>query len=121
MKTILLLEDNPLVRDNIAEILTINGFEVIETNNGKEGLNALKERLPDLILCDIMMPVINGHEFLIEIKKNELTAKIPFIFISAISEKKEIKYSLGLGANDYVTKPFEQDELIEKINKWLPK
>ena len=121
MKTILLLEDNELVRDNIAEILSINGFEVIETNNGKEGLDALKEKLPDLILCDIMMPIINGHEFLIEIKKNELTAKIPFIFISAISERKEISHSLGLGANDYITKPFEHNELIEKVDKWLPR
>ena len=121
MKTILILEDNLLVRDNIAEMLIINGFEVIEANNGQEGLDALKEKLPDLILCDIMMPVINGHEFLLKIKKNILTAKIPFIFISAISEKKEIKYSLDLGADDYITKPFDQEELIEKIKLWLPK
>jgi CheY-like chemotaxis protein len=121
MKTILVLEDNPLVRDNIAEILTMSGFEVIETNNGKEGLEVVKERLPDLILCDIMMPLVNGLEFLDEIKKNDLTANIPFIFISAISEKKEITDSMGLGADEYIIKPFEQHELMEKINKCLPK
>ncbi len=115
MKTILLLEDHPLIRENIAEMLLLKSFEVIESANGIEGLEELKKKLPDLILCDIMMPLLDGYEFLLEVKKHKNTAKIPFIFISAKTEKKEIQYGIDLGADDYIVKPFDQDELFSKI------
>jgi DNA-binding response OmpR family regulator len=119
MKTILILEDNYLIRENIAEMLEIKGFAIIEAANGKEGLKIMESNLPDLILCDIMMPLIDGYHFLAEIKKLKNSAKIPFIFVSAISEKKEVKAALELGADDYITKPFDEDELIEKVNQLI--
>jgi DNA-binding response OmpR family regulator len=120
MSTILLLEDHPLIRENIAEMLMINSMEVVECENGNEGLLALKGKLPDLILCDIMMPELDGYEFLVEIKKNKRTAKIPFIFLSAKTEKKEMQIGIDLGADSYLTKPFDQTELMAKIESFLP-
>lgn len=120
MSTILLLEDHPLIRENIAEMLMINSIEVVECENGNEGLLALKDKLPDLILCDIMMPELDGYEFLVEIKKNKRTAKIPFIFLSAKTEKKEMQIGIDLGADSYLTKPFDQTELMAKIESFLP-
>ena len=120
MSTILLLEDHPLIRENLAEMLMMNSFEVIECANGNEGLLALKEKLPDLIICDIMMPELDGYEFLIEIKKNKRTSKIPFIYLSAKTEKKEMQIGINLGADAYLTKPFDQDELMAKIKSYLP-
>jgi CheY-like chemotaxis protein len=121
MSNILLVEDNREVRENLTEMLNLNGFEVIEAENGSHAVDLIKENLPDLILSDIMMPIMNGFEFLDLLKKEKITAQIPFIFISAIMERKEIEKAFAAGANFYITKPFDLVELINKINVLISK
>jgi CheY-like chemotaxis protein len=121
MSNILLVEDNREVRENLAEMLNLNGFEVIEAENGSHAVDLIKENLPDLILSDIMMPIMNGFELLDLLKKEKITAQIPFIFISAIMERKEIEKAFAAGANFYITKPFDLVELINKINVLISK
>ena len=119
MKRILLIEDNLEIRENISEILELKGYEVMVATNGLEGLESAKLNMPDLILCDIMMPELNGHEVLIQLKKGEATSTLPFIFITASAEKKEMQMGLDLGANGYIRKPFEHEELMDEIERCL--
>ena len=121
MSLILLIEDNQDVRENLTEMLNLNGFDVMEAENGMHGLDLMEEKLPDLILSDIMMPIMNGFEFLIILKEDKRTAEIPFVFVTAMIEKKEIEKAFAAGANDYITKPFDLSELIDKINSLLSK
>ncbi len=121
MSVILLIEDNQDVRENLTEMLNLNGFDVMEAENGMHGLDLMEEKLPDLILSDIMMPIMNGFEFLIILKEDKRTAEIPFVFVTAMIEKKEIEKAFAAGANDYITKPFDLSELINKINSLLSK
>lgn len=119
MKKVLIIEDNKLLRENSAELLELEHFMVLKACNGQEGLEmALKEN-PDLIICDIMMPEINGFD-LIKLLKQETSLKnIPFIFFTASAEKSEIKKGLDAGANDYIVKPFDADNLIELVYKYI--
>lgn len=121
MSVILLIEDNQDVRENLTEMLNLNGFDVMEAENGMHGLDLMEEKLPDLILSDITMPIMNGFEFLIILKEDKRTAEIPFVFVTAMIEKKEIEKAFAAGANDYITKPFDLSELIDKINSLLSK
>lgn len=115
MKKILLIEDDRAVRENTAEILELAHFEVATAENGKKGLQRLSEFSPDLIVCDIMMPELDGYGVLHILSKEPATAAIPFIFLTAKAEKSEMRKGMELGADDYVTKPFEETELLNAI------
>ena len=119
MKTVLIIEDNLEIRENTTEILELEGFKVINAENGKEGMLAATKYLPDVILCDIMMPQMDGYLVLKDLKKNPPTAEIPFIYVTASAEKSEILRGMEMGADGYVRKPFDTKELINAINKCL--
>ncbi len=118
---ILLIEDNFEVRDNTAEILELANFEVITAENGKIGVEKAREELPDLIICDIMMPVLDGYGVLHILSKKKETAKIPFIFLTAKADKADFRKGMNLGADDYLTKPFEETELMDAIEVRIKK
>lgn len=121
MKSVLIIEDNKLILENSAELLELEQFRVLKACNGQEGLEMALKNKPDLIICDIMMPEINGFD-LIKILKQEASLKnIPFIFFTASAEKSEIKRGLDAGANDYIVKPFDTDNLIELVRKYIGK
>lgn len=119
MKTVLIIEDNLEIRENITEILELHNYHVVSAMNGAQGIAVAKDTIPDLILCDIMMPELNGYEVLKELKKNSSTARIPFIYVTASAEKSEVKIGMDLGAHAYVRKPFDTTELIDTINHCL--
>lgn len=121
MKKILLIEDDTTLRENTAELLQMSGYEMFTASNGKKGIELAKEYYPDLIICDIMMPELDGYGVLEKLSESKITNKIPFIFLSAKSEKKEIRKGMELGADDYLTKPFEEEELINAIESRLAK
>lgn len=121
MKKILLIEDNKDVRENTAEILTLAKYNVITANNGKEGVELAQKDKPDLIICDIMMPVLDGHGVLHMLSKNEETASIPFIFLTAKAERSDFRKGMEMGADDYLTKPFDDVELMNAIESRLKK
>lgn len=120
-KKILLIEDNKEIRENICEILELDGFSVITAENGKEGLDVAQEELPDLIICDIMMPIMDGYTVLYFLSKEAKTSDIPFIFLTAKAERFDFRKGMEMGADDYLTKPFEDVELINAIRSRLKK
>ncbi|WP_333821427.1 response regulator, partial [Ohtaekwangia sp.] len=121
MKKILLIEDNPEVRENTQEILSLANYDVVTAENGKIGVDlALKEK-PDLIICDIMMPELDGYGVLHILNKKPETASIPFIFLTAKTEKMDIRKGMNLGADDYLTKPFDDTDLLNAIEARLRK
>jgi CRP/FNR family transcriptional regulator, cyclic AMP receptor protein len=119
-KCILLVEDNDPMRENTAELLELSNYEVIVARDGKQGLKMFLARNPDLILCDIMMPGMNGYEILRTLREDYRIFSTPFIFLTAYSEKKDIEKGLQMGATDYMIKPFDGDDLINLIHKHLP-
>ncbi|MBD2313596.1 response regulator [Desertifilum sp. FACHB-1129] len=112
---ILVIEDEELVRENLLEILEVNKFEAIAAINGQEGLQKAQENLPDLIICDIMMPDLDGYTVLTELQKDPLTEMIPFIFLTAKTERDDQRLAMELGADDYITKPCTVTELLSAI------
>jgi CheY-like chemotaxis protein/CRP-like cAMP-binding protein len=116
MKTIVLIEDNKDVRENTAEILELEHYKVTTAENGQIGVETVIQIIPDLIICDIMMPVLDGYEVFERLSKHPSTSSIPFIFLSAKSEKTDFRKGMNLGADDYLTKPFEEKELIEAVD-----
>ena len=121
MKKILLIEDNKDVRENTAEILKLANYNVITAKNGKEGVEMAQKDKPDLIICDIMMPVLDGHGALHMLSKNEETASIPFIFLTAKAERSDFRKGMEMGADDYLTKPFDDVELLNAIESRFKK
>lgn len=121
MKKILLIEDNDDIRRNTAEILELSSYKVIEAENGKIGLEKALEHLPDLILCDIMMPVLDGYGVLHAIQKNDGIKNTPFIFLTAKAERSDFRKGMELGADDYITKPFSGTELLNAVDSRLKK
>jgi len=121
MQTILLIEDDLALRENTAELLELSNYKVTTASNGKLGIEQAKQHIPDIIICDIMMPEIDGYGVLEAISANEKTMHIPFIFLSAKTEHKEIRKGMDLGADDYLTKPFEEEELLSAIESRLAK
>ncbi|WP_018479234.1 response regulator [Pontibacter roseus] len=121
MKKILLIEDNQEIRENTAEILSLANYEVIEAENGKVGVDLAKKENPDLIICDIMMPQLDGYGVLHMLSKNTTTSSIPFIFLTAKSEKEDFRKGMNLGADDYLTKPFDDLELLDAVEMRLKK
>lgn len=115
MKHILIIEDDPDTRDNIEEILTLADYSVTQAANGRDGVTKARELHPDLILCDITMPELDGYGVLHMMSRHPSTADIPFIFISGKSEHGEVRMGMELGADDYLVKPFRQSELLKAI------
>jgi CRP-like cAMP-binding protein/CheY-like chemotaxis protein len=121
MKKILLIEDNLEVRENTVEILSLANYNVVSAENGKIGVELAQKEKPDLIICDIMMPELDGYGVLHILSKNEQTAGIPFIFLTAKTEKTDIRKGMNLGADDYLTKPFDDTDLLNAIEARLRK
>lgn len=121
MKTLLLIEDNQEIRENTAEILELSMYKVLTAPNGKEGVEKAMEHKPDLIICDIMMPVLDGYGVLHAIHRNDQLKNIPFIFLTAKSERADFRKGMELGADDYITKPFDGAELLNAIDSRLKK
>jgi DNA-binding response OmpR family regulator len=118
---ILVIEDTHGLREVIVDILTFEGMQVIEAENGQVGIDKAKEHIPDLILCDIMMPIKNGYQVFDELSQNIDLKDIPFIFLSAKTNSENVLEGMVLGADDYITKPFESDLLISSIKNKLGK
>ena len=121
MKLLLLIEDNYDIRENTAEILELAGYKVNRAENGKIGVELAIKEIPDLIICDIMMPVLDGYGVLHLINKNEALKGIPFIFLTAKSERGDFRKGMEMGADDYITKPFTDVELLTAIESRLKK
>jgi DNA-binding response OmpR family regulator len=121
MKTILLIEDRVEILDNLKEFLELEGYIVLIANNGKLGIDLAKQFYPDLIICDVLMPEMDGHEVLRNLIDLNLPFKSPFIFSTSLSEKIDRIDTLKLGADDYIVKPYELDELLKMIKVWIDK
>lgn len=121
MKTIVVIEDNTDVRENLAEILDLSGYKCIEAENGKIGIKKVKEHKPDLILCDVMMPELDGFGVLKILNRDPALMHIPFMFLTAKAEKSDFRKGMGLGADDYITKPYDDVELLDAIEMRLNK
>lgn len=121
MRHILLIEDNDDIRENTAEILELANYKVDTAANGKLGVEKALKSTPDLIICDIMMPVLDGHGVLHLLQKNETLKNIPFIFLTAKAERADFRKGMEMGADDYITKPFTDIELLTAIEGRLKK
>ncbi len=119
MNTILLIEDNNEIRENMAEILELSAYKVLTAENGKVGVELATEHKPDLIVCDIMMPVLDGYGVIHMLQKTPELSSIPFIFLTAKAERSEMRKGMELGADDYITKPFNGTELLNAIESRL--
>jgi len=119
MNRILVIEDEDLLRENLKEMLELKGHQIILANNGKMGIQKAVEHTPDLIICDIMMPEMDGYEVLRQVRKNTATSETPFIFLTARSEASDTRAGMNLGADDYITKPFLIDDLNKAIQSRL--
>jgi len=116
MKKILLIEDDLVMRENTAEMLELANYQVVVAENGKFGVELAKTEKPDLIICDVMMPELDGYGVLYLLSKDPQTASIPFIFLTAKTERSDIRHGMDMGADDYLTKPFEEQELLNAVS-----
>lgn len=121
MKTILIIEDNLDVRENTAEILELANYKVLQAENGKQGVELAQHVKPDLIICDIMMPVLDGYGVIHLLGKSPETASIPFIFLTAKSERMDFRKGMEMGADDYISKPFDDIELLRAVESRIKK
>jgi CRP/FNR family transcriptional regulator, cyclic AMP receptor protein len=121
MKKILLIEDNDDIRNNTAEILELSNYQVVTAENGKTGIEKAIELKPDLIICDIMMPELDGYGVLHAMHKNEAIRNTPFIFLTAKTERGDFRKGMEEGADDYITKPFTGTELLSAVDSRLKK
>lgn len=121
MKRILVIEDDYPVRENIVELLTAEGYDVVDAADGAEGVRAAWEKAPDLIICDVMMPRLDGFDTLTLLARDERTQSIPFIFLTARISREDQRRGMATGADDYITKPFTRSELLSAIQARLSK
>ena len=121
MKCVLVIDDNADIRDNTAEILELAGYKTLTAENGKKGVEIAQKEKPDLIVCDIMMPELDGYGVLHLLRKNADTEHIPFVFLTAKTERSDFRKGMEMGADDYITKPFEDIELLNAIEVRLKK
>jgi len=121
MTKILLVEDNNEIRDNTREILELANYQITTAVNGKEGYEVALKENPDLIICDIMMPVLDGYGLLHLINKNDSLKSVPFIFLTAKTERGDFRKGMEMGADDYITKPFTDIELLNAVESRLQK
>ena len=115
----MLAEDHEYIRENVAEILELAKYPVIKAKNGLEGVNIMQQVQPDLVISDVQMPEADGYYLPDAVRHNKKPAGIPFIFLSCSIEKKDIGKCLAMGANDYLLKPFQGEELLEKTAAYL--
>lgn len=121
MTMILVIEDQPGLREDIVEMLNLEGFDVLAAPNGQIGVQIARHKLPDVIICDVMMPELDGYGVLIELRSEPITATIPFIFLTARADRSDLRKGMELGADDYLTKPFSLSELVAAVNVALDK
>lgn len=121
METVLIIEDNDLLRENIGEILEMEGYTVLSAENGERGVACALKHLPDLIISDVNMPLLNGFEVLERLRKEEASKTIPFIFLTVKNSMHELRTGMNLGADDYLTKPFDMDQLLQATRTRLDK
>ncbi len=121
MKTILIIEDDPTVRASIQDCLEEKGFQTLGAASGNHGLQLSQERLPDLVLCDVQMPGLNGYDVLLTLRQSPTTATIPFIFLTAKGHRDDQRHGMDLGADDYLTKPFSPGDLLRAVGSRLDK
>ena len=119
MSKVLVIEDEEAIREIIDDLLTAENYNIITAANGKEGLELALSKLPDLIICDVMMPEIDGYQVLEQLRKNTVTETIPFIFLTAKASKADRRQGMDLGADDYLTKPFTRQELLSAVTTRL--
>ncbi|MGN6435520.1 MAG: response regulator [Agriterribacter sp.] len=119
--TILIIDDNNELRDNTAELLSLGGYKTITAENGKKGVSMILKEKPDLVVCDIMMPELDGYGVLHLVRKNPEIENTPFIFLTAKTERNDFRKGMEMGADDYLTKPFEEHELMNAIESRLRK
>jgi DNA-binding NarL/FixJ family response regulator len=119
MKKILVIEDHPQMRRNVTTILTMEGYQAIAAENGRLGLAAAREHRPDMIICDVMMPELDGLGVLAAVRADESIANIPFILLTARGEKLDQRIGMNLGADDYLSKPVEHSELMAAVEARL--
>ncbi len=119
MKMILIIEDNDDIRENTGELLELQGYKVLMAAEGSTGIRLAKEKKPDIVVCDIMMPEMDGYKVFEALTQDSETRHIPFIFLTASAEKKEVEAGIKMGAKGYIRKPFEADELFATIEKCL--
>jgi two-component system, OmpR family, alkaline phosphatase synthesis response regulator PhoP len=121
MQSILLIEDDVETLENLEEILKLQNFHTIVTTDGVSGLQLAKKQRPDLVICDVMLPKLDGYQVLMELHRDEDSANIPLIFITAKTERSDFRQGMELGADDYLTKPFTTTELLSTITTCLEK
>lgn len=119
MQTILIIEDNEGIRDNLVEFFEMEGYHIISAGNGKSGVLLATEFIPDLIICDVLMYEMDGYEVLHQLLGSTITKLIPFIFSTSMSEKVDRAGALRLGADDYIIKPFELEQLLTMAKNWM--
>ncbi len=119
MKRILVIDDEAKLRKQFSALLSLEGFSVIEARNGREGVELAQREQPDLVLCDITMPEMNGHRVIETLRADAKTAHLPFIFLTGWSERGDVRTGMNLGADDYLTKPVDPDELITAVKTRL--
>jgi DNA-binding NarL/FixJ family response regulator len=119
MKKILVIEDEPEMRRNLLTILKLEKFHALGAENGRAGVELAKMEKPDLILCDVMMPELDGYGVLQALREEAATMTIPFIFLTAKGEKRDVRSGMNLGADDYLTKPVAKTDLLSAINARL--
>ena len=112
---ILVVDDEPVIKDSIAEILRIHGYQVLTASNGIEGLDVIRQEIPELIISDIMMPEMNGYQFYQRVRSNPEYLWIPFIFLSAKREGEDIRFGKELGVEDYLKKPIDAEDLLAAV------
>lgn len=118
-KTILIIEDQAPMRRNIALMLQMEGYETLTAENGKVGLQLALERRPDLILCDVMMPEMDGYAVVQALREDNRMANVPFVFLTAKSDKSDVRIGMNFGADDYLTKPIVRDDLLAAVQTRL--
>ena len=121
MFKILIVEDTLAIREEVCDILVLEGYEVCQAANGQMGFNVALKELPDLIISDILMPKLNGFEMFEKLQKNKKTKSIPLIFLSAKGEKADVRTGMNAGAEDYLVKPVNTDELITVVKRKIEK
>jgi two-component system sensor histidine kinase/response regulator len=121
MSKLIVIDDDVSVRSNLVELFEMEGFEVLGAENGCVGVQLARQHLPDLIVCDIMMPDLDGYGVLEELRRDFATATIPFIFLTAKADKADVRQGMSLGADDYLVKPFTRDEILAAVSTRLTK
>lgn len=119
VKRILVIEDDARLRSQCVELLKLEGYDVAEAKNGREGVERARHAVPDLIICDITMPEMNGHRVLETLRAEAATANVPFVFLTGWSEQQDVRTGMNLGADDYLTKPVVPDELFASVQARL--